>query len=225
MQVNPKLLKQKFEKSMPKYNDNAIVQKEMAQLLMNLILENTTNEFNNILELGSGTGIFTHILTQNLNYKQLTCNDIVEKSKIYLKNLNINCEFILGNSSKIKPNGNFDLIASNAMFQWLSNLPEILEHYHRILNKNGILAFSTFTQGNYKEIKDAQSISLDYLSITDLQEIVNKKFKILACKNFEKTLIFNSPLELLAHIKNTGVNSLTSKKMSFIEIKEFCVIR
>ena len=39
MQVNPKLLKQKFEKSMPKYNENALVQREMAEHLVELWLK------------------------------------------------------------------------------------------------------------------------------------------------------------------------------------------
>ena len=33
---------------------------------------------------------------------------------------------------------------------------------------------------------------------------------------------FTNPLEILAHMKNTGVNSLTMTHWTFKEVKEFC---
>ena len=80
MQVNPKILKQKFEKSMPKYNENASVQREMAELLVNTLIKNAGQTFAQILELGCGTGLLTEIIADKLFYEHLTCNDIVEKS-------------------------------------------------------------------------------------------------------------------------------------------------
>ncbi len=222
MQVNPKLLKEKFEKSMPKYNENAFVQREMAELLLRILCEKVGCKFGHVLELGAGTGVLTEKLVQNLDIQRLTCNDIVEKSQIYLNKLGVNCDFIVGNSSKIKPSGKVDLIASNAMFQWFSNLALVLEHYARILNSGGVIAFSTFLEGNYKEIKKVGGVSLDYLPLEELKNIVSERFEILAMESYERTLAFASPLELLAHVKNTGVNSLSSSKLSFKEVKEFC---
>ena len=56
MQINPKIIKNQFEKSMEKYNDNAIVQKITAEKLVQNLAE-IQNNFQNILELGSGTGL------------------------------------------------------------------------------------------------------------------------------------------------------------------------
>ena len=33
---------------------------------------------------------------------------------------------------------------------------------------------------------------------------------------------FSNPLELLAHMKHTGVNSLNNKHWTFKEVKDFC---
>ena len=222
MQVNPKILKQKFEKSMPKYNNNAIVQKEMAQVLIDNLIENFGNNFPNILELGCGTGVLTSLILEKLNYKRLACNDIIKKSSKYLDDLGVDCEFIDGNSCRIKPNFSSNLIISNAMFQWYSSLEEPLEHFYRLLDKDGILAFTSFSKNNFKQIKDAMGLSLNYLSIDEIKEAVIKNFNVICIFEYEKVLEFNNPLELLAHLKNTGVNSLNKEKMSFNEVKEFC---
>ncbi len=222
MQVNPKILKQKFEKSMPKYNENASVQREMAELLVNTLIKNAGQTFAQILELGCGTGLLTEIIADKLFYEHLTCNDIVEKSKFYLDKIVKNYTFIAGNSMKIKPSGRFDLVISNAMFQWFSSLPSALEQYSRFLNKNGILAFSTFSTENFKEIHSVLGLSLKYLSAAEIKDALEKDFELLEMIEYEKVLEFSNPLELLAHLKNTGVNSLSAKKMTFAGVKNFC---
>ncbi len=222
MQVNPKLLKQKFEKSMPKYNENAHVQREMAQRLVNSLIVACGENYSQVLELGSGTGVLTEIVAQELVFDAITCNDIVERSKFYLDKILADYTFIAGNSAKIKPNGHFDLIISNAMFQWFSSLSTVVEGYSRYLNKDGILAFSTFSTENFKEIRSALGVSLNYLSLDEIKLAIEKDFEILEIEQYERVLEFATPLELLAHLKNTGVNSLNSKKMTFAEIKSFC---
>ncbi len=222
MQVNPKILKQKFEKSMPKYDSNAVVQREMAERLVALLSKNCGGKFSHILELGSGTGVLTKILSDSLEYDFLTCNDIVEKSKSYLTNLGISFDFILGNSAKIKPCGHPDLIISNAMFQWFADLTPVLQHYSRVLSTGGVLAFSTFSTENFREIRDVLGLSLNYLSLVQIQELLQHNFEIVAIEEFERVLEFSTPLEMLAHLKNTGVNSLSSGKMTFAQVKTFC---
>lgn len=222
MQVNPKLLKQKFEKSMPKYNENAFVQREMAECLVELLVKNCGTDFSRVLELGSGTGILTEILADRLNFQEITCNDIVEKSKFYLDKILKNYTFIVGNSVKIKPSGRYNLIISNAMFQWFSSLSAALGSYSRYLGKDGILAFSTFSTENFKEIRSVLGLSLKYLSVEEIKSALTDKFEVIEIYEYEKVLEFATSLELLAHLKNTGVNSLSSKKMTFAQVKSFC---
>lgn len=208
---------------MPKYNDNAVVQREMAQRLIAMLTESCGSEFAHILELGAGTGLLTEIIAQSLKFDRLTCNDLVEKSKFYVQKFVSDAEFIAGNSCKIKPSGKVNLIISNAMFQWFSSLAAPLEHYSSILDKNGVLAFSTFSKQNFKEVRNALGVSLNYFSVEEIRSLLEKDFEILDIIEFERVLRFNTPLELLAHLKNTGVNSLNSKKMTFHDIKDFCL--
>ena len=45
-------------------------------------------------------------------------NDLVEKSERYIKKIIPSSNFYFGDARKIRPNQKFDLIISNAMFQW-----------------------------------------------------------------------------------------------------------
>ena len=67
MQINPKLIKKQFEKSFNSYNQNAIVQRLMAEkLVKNLSLIKA--DFNSILELGCGTGILTKEIVKAIKF-------------------------------------------------------------------------------------------------------------------------------------------------------------
>ncbi len=221
MPINPKIIKNQFEKSMEKYNDNAVVQKITAEKLVQNLIK-IRNDFDNVLELGSGTGLLTNELTKHINYKKYYANDLIEKSKTYLSEIIPEFTFICGNAQKITPLQKMDLIASNAMFQWFSNLEKLHTHLLNILQKDGILAFSTFSPDNYREIKELCGLSLEYRTLKELKDIFSTGFEILYTEEFEHTIEFSNPLKLLAHMKNTGVNSLTMKHWTFKEVKEFC---
>lgn len=221
MQLNTKSIKSRFEKSMDKYDDNAIVQHDMAKNIVGELLK-ISNKFESILELGSGTGNLTREIADNIKFNTYTANDLVEKSKNYITKIIPNAEFIHGNSLKINTNEHFDLIISNAMFQWFPNIDEILAKCKKMLNSDGILAFSTFGSKNFKEIKELSGLSLEYLSVLEIKNILQENFEPELIVEYTKTLEFKNPLELLAHMKNTGVNSLSAKPWTVKEIKEFC---
>lgn len=221
MQLNTKSIKSQFEKSMNKYDENAIVQCNMAKYLIANLIKINSN-FESILELGSGTGVLTKEILNNMKFEKYVANDLVEKSKNYISKMIPNVEFIHGNALKINTNNKFDLIISNAMFQWFSNLDDILTKCKRQLKSDGILAFSTFGPNNFAEIKKISGLSLKYLSAIEIKDILLKDFEILLIEEYTKVLEFNNPLELLAHMKNTGVNSLSTKPWTVKDIKEFC---
>lgn len=222
MQIDNKHIKKQFEKSMQDYDQNATVQMLMA---MKMVIELTkiSKTFENVLELGSGTGVLTKQLARELNFKNYFANDLVEKSKNYVQKFIPQSTFYCGNALKIKPSKKADLIVSNAMFQWFPSLEKAIQTIKSNLKNEGILAFSTFSPNNFKEITDLTGLSLQYRTQEEIEKILKDEgFKILYSEQFSEELKFKTPLELLAHMKKTGVNSLSEKTWTITKVKEFC---
>lgn len=222
MPTDIKNIKKQFEKSMSDYDKNAAVQDLMASKLVIELLK-ISSEFENVLELGSGTGLLTKRLVKSIKFENFYANDLVDKSKIYVQKVVPAVNFICGNALKIRLAKKMDLIVSNAMFQWFENFEKAVEVLKPNLKHDGMLAFTTFAPSNFKELTDITGLSLKYKSREELEAILkNKGFEILYSEDFYEELSFKTPLELLAHMKHTGVNSLSEKTWTVKKVKEFC---
>ena len=219
MQSDIKTIKKHFQKSIDKYTDNAAAQKYTADILIN---ELPKTDYDNILEIGAGAGILTSYASNKLKWENYYTNDLVEKSEIFVKKYIKDTKFFAGDFRKIKFNKKFDLIISNAVFQWFENTDKILDKCKNLLTKDGVLAFSTFSPDNFKEIRELTGLSLKYKSLEELKNSTEKDFSIINIKQSEYVMKFDNPLKILAHMKNTGVNSLTETRWGIKEVKTFC---
>jgi malonyl-CoA O-methyltransferase len=218
MSPDKEKIKQCFSKACEKYSENAVVQKNTAQKIAKYL---KNGRFENILEIGAGTGFLTFALSQNIEFENYFANDLSEKSENFVKKFIPRAKFIEGDFEKSQFNEKFDLIASNAVFQWFENPEEIILKCYQMLNTGGILAFSTFLPDNFGEFKEITGLSLNYKSENEVTEIVTKYFKIEKTEKFKQTLSFNSGIDLLRHLKNTGVNSLSKKTWTLKQVQEF----
>ncbi len=219
MQLEVKTIKKHFQKSIDTYSENAFVQKVMADKLAAALVE---KNFESILEVGSGAGILTKELSECLNFRTYCANDLVEKSEFYVKKYIPNAQFSAGDFRRVNFRKKFDLIISNAVFQWCGNLDKIFAKCSGLLNENSILAFSTFLPDNFKEFYSITGLSLDYKSVEDIRLLLEPDFDIISIEQFEYKMTFDNPLRILAHLKNTGVNSLSQSKWGIKEVKAFC---
>lgn len=210
--------KKQFQKCLPTYDENAVVQKDMGDKIIKLLTKYCT-KFDNILELGCGTGILTKKVTQNFDIKNYWANDFVEDVQ---KMLPQNIEFILGDINEIEFPQNIDLVISNAVFQWFVNPEIVINKIAKVLNHDDYFIFSTFSPRNFYEIKSLCGLSLEYKTEKDLVKILSKEFKIVEIMSYEKILNFSSPIEVLKHMKKTGVNSLDTKPWGITKTREFC---
>ena len=219
MQTDIKTIKKHFNKSINKYSENAVVQKLTAEKLAEYL---NGNFFDKILEVGAGTGLFTKALTENVNFNQYFANDLIDKSEEYIKKYVSDIKFFCGDFRRIHFSNKFDLIASNAVFQWFNNIDKVFDLCKNIINKNGILAFSTFSPDNFKEFRNITGLGLEYKTKNELINLLHPNFDIIKSEEFEQVLTFDNPLKILAHMKNTGVNSLSLTPWNIQEIKDFC---
>ena len=189
-----------FGKNFSTYDENAIIQKKVAENLTNFISKKFNNQkFDKVIELGCGTGIFTREFLKKFEINEIDLNDCFN-TRDYFKEINYK-NFICDdmNEAIIK---NYDIVISSSSFQWIEDLEKLIES---ISKKSEKLAFSIYIDGNLKEIAEHFGVGLKYKKIEDILIILKKYFKNTEYYSEEKTLNFSSPIEALRHLKRTGV--------------------
>ncbi len=216
--MNKNLVKKRFARKLKTYNDNAKIQKQMAEKLLSFLSE---NEYNSILEIGCGTGILTKYLIDNIQFKTYHANDIVNECEDYIYNLNPNIKFFCGDIENcIKTScQKYDLIISNAAFQWIQDFPDFIKALALKLNPNGTILFSTFGKENFREINFVLGKSLNYYSEKDLIEIL-KEFSPIIEEEI-RILSFKTPKDVLKHIQKTGVNAISQEIWTKKDLQNF----
>lgn len=196
-----------FDKVEKSYNQNAVVQFEMAKKMATLIKKYCACP-KRILEIGSGTGFLTNYIYNEFNSNcELFLNDINKnQTKIEIPPQN----FIQGDILDVEIPNNIDLITSNAVFQWI-NPNKLFKKLYQHINNNSTIAFSTFGKENYKQFKNFGGIN--YLTINELECILKENsLEVVHLEEQIFTLYFNTPYEVLKHIKSTGVTTFNNEK-------------
>ncbi len=216
--MNKDLIKKRFAKNLETYNDNAKIQKIMAEYLIHFL---NKKSFPNILEIGCGTGMMTKLAFENLSFEKYTANDIVEDCLEYIHQISPQIEFVHSDIEEFLKinNTGYDLILSNAVFQWIENYENFINLLLSKLNHGGVLLFSTFGVRNFLEIKQILNKTLPYHSAEEYERLLNNTPHII--KEEIHTLRFKTPKDVLKHIKLTGANAIDETKWTKSDMLNF----
>ena len=215
--IDKSLVKRRFKRSLETYEDNAVVQKQMAKKLIDIL---NAKKFDKVFEIGCSTGVLTNQIAEKIEYKKIDVNDIVPESKIYIDNILYDYTFIAGDIEAIDIKEKYDLIISNACVQWCNDIKVLIDKLYNSLNKNGIIALSIFGNSNLKELKNIFEINEKAYSVEELKNLL-KEYK--KCRIYEDTteLYFPNLKEILLHLKYTGANSLRNYSLTKSAFKTF----
>lgn len=216
--MNKDLIKKRFAKNIATYRDNADVQRKMAQRLLSYL---NKTDFENILEIGCGAGLLTELAAKKLNFNKYIANDIVPECSEYIAGISSDINFVPADIEEFIPiqEQKFDLIISNASFQWFNDFTGVVKKLIAKLSNNGILLFSTFGKENLREISFITGESLPYYSAEEIK-LMLKKYNPKVEEEI-RIMLFNSPKEVLKHLQLTGVNALESKHWTKQDLKNF----
>lgn len=115
-----------------------------------------------------------------------------------------------------------DLITSCSTLQWFADTERFFARCHHFLSDGGILAFSTFGKKNMREIHTLTGHGLEYLSLDNLKVLLSPRFEILYAEEEIVSLPFGTPLEVLRHLKQTGVTGTEKKVWTRGRLQSFC---
>jgi len=219
--INKALVSRRFAGSIDSYPANAVVQGETAHGLIAALKAESGSSFDAVFEVGCGTGLLTALIASELQYRKLTVNDLVPDCRRSIAKIT-DCEFIAGDIETItelpRP---VDLVISNATFQWLTGPEAAFARFAGILPSGGVLAFSTFGPENLREIAAITGHSLVYRSIPDIRKMLAADFEIKTIAEQSRSMVFNAPLEVLEHLRKTGVTGVSSKIWTKSVLKNF----
>jgi len=95
--------------------------------------------------------------------------------------------------------------------QWFESPENFFERCNTLLNNQGYFAFSTFGKENMKEIRELTGNGLPYRSREELEVALSPHFDILYSEEELIPLSFEDPIKVLYHLKQTGVNGLSTQ--------------
>ncbi|MFF2484666.1 malonyl-ACP O-methyltransferase BioC [Paenibacillus sp. NPDC058071] len=223
------------------YDTHANVQRDMAKKLMQSLKPWTSgknrNEIN-ILEIGCGTGTLTEMLLNEWPNASITAIDIAPAMiKAAEERIRLNSQNNVSNnnerSSRVQflhadiemwaanaPIGSFDLIVSNACFQWLSDPQQTLEYLNRLLCPGGLLTFTTFGPETFRELHlsfqevylaagmEYQRHGLSFQTAEQWRDFLTKsKFHSIQYEQYCRSEEYASAREFLLAVKAQGAST------------------
>lgn len=211
--IDKQCIRLRFARSLDTYAAAATVQREMARRLVEELVAATGQRiFPRVAEAGCGTGVLTGLVERHLGYSRLFLFDLVpECARLHQERRH--ATFVAGDIEQLPLPGQLDLFIANAVFQWMRDLPGLLRRIAAALRPGAILAFTTFGPQNLREIAAITGKGLCYPGIPEWKQLLAAgDFQLLASAGRLQQLFFDSPIDALRHLKDTGVNATANSR-------------
>ena len=228
--MRKELIKRRFTKSLSTYHQKAMVQRRIAKRLGEMALDYLPVKMDKVLEIGYGTGFLTEEILTRFDVKHLHLNDLVEHIPVNLKQLlakkddATSVEFLIGDAEKMVFPCEMDGIMSSSTVQWLEDKSSFIRNAHATLKHGGMLIFNTFGPNNLAEVRELTGQGLHYPSVSEWKEWMEMYFTDVKITNETIVTTFDSPRDLLRHLRSTGVTATTPEfrwtKSTFMDFQE-----
>ena len=225
--ISKQLIADNFSKSSSEYESVALCQNYAAGRFAGMIADRVENKESElrILEVGCGTGFLTKTLIGLFPHATITVCDISMKmletckhnTSTVRQQHKTNIEFVQCDISNEPINGEYDLVVSGLVFQWLEkDLKHVISKISKQLLPGGNLMFSTLVTGTFKRLRsafDKCGVSFPGPSLFEREELVelldeSSEVQFEIYKDHYPTV-----LAFLAQLRSTGAVNATGKSV------------
>lgn len=223
--ITTQSLLRQFTRAWETYDQEATAQQRIAHTALGLLqdyLQQHPLLPHRALEIGCGTGYFTHLVQPLFPMAQWTLNDLVPNAQRLLPTCLPGTQFVGGDILSCPLASDYDLVVSTSVFQWITARETLVRRLAEGQPRGGILFFSTFLPGNLCEIKELTGIGLAYPTPDEWRETLSPWYEVEVVHHESQTLWFRTPLEVLQHLRHTGVTATHTTPWTPHRLHEFC---
>lgn len=219
-----------FNQNAHSYENAALVQNEIGERLFErLNFLKITPQY--VLDLGSGTGLFSQALKKrypkaNIIGLDLAFAMLTETKK--KQSWRFNWPLVNGNMSALPfADGVFDLVYANQVIHWSDSLSLVLSELYRVMHVGACFMFSTLGPDTFKELTHAFALADNYThcnTFRDMHEIGDclniLKFQDPVVDMEMITVHYGELSKLLLSLKAQGVRNVHSARNRGLTGKE-----
>ena len=223
-------IRKNFSKNARSYDKYSSIQKHCAEQLSFMFPD---TQVDTVLDVGCGTGHLTKLLKQKYKDSSIKAVDIsLEMIGVAKDKIGSGVNFVVADAEELEDNAQYDVIASNATFQWFYDSEKSIKALSKLMTHGAKLVFSVFGPLTYNELawalgkslnKNIALASKDFLGKTEIEKILKKHFPKYSVREEVIKEKSKSLRDLLAKIKYSGtrgVGNLTAGLMGKEKLKK-----
>ncbi|MFS4582591.1 methyltransferase [Phaeobacter sp. C3_T13_0] len=217
-----------FRRGLDSYHRQATAQAIVAMDLADLLQKSVGDRrFEHVFEFGAGTGHLTEALLQRFEIDQLTLNDLVGEAEPALHKLvgghGRTATFTSGMVESCALPHDVDLIAASSVVQWVRDMPMLMQGCATALQPGGWLALSGYGRSHFRELTALGSgaAAPNYMDCGDWADVLPEELHLVELVQAAITLHFETPRDVLRHLRATGVNSMAQGGWTRARLAEF----
>lgn len=224
--MDKQLIAERFARARATYSREARVQQQVAEKMTGLLQHTVPDaHFDRIAEFGCGTGLYSRLLCETWHPSLLHLNDLCPEMRFCLEELTSQpgVSFVPGDAETCHLPDRLDLLTSCSTLQWFTSPSVFFQRSIGLLRPDGVFAFSTFGSRNLYEIRALTGNGLNYMPPEQLkEELENAGYRLLYFEQEEAILHFPNPIDVLHHLRMTGVTGTEKHTWSRGRLQKFC---
>ncbi len=223
MSWDKNIVAQRFARHYGEYNECAHVQRAVATRLASMLTQSCPDLIvQRGLEIGMGTGFLSHELSRLFPDAYWYYNDMVEQAFDWIPEQVGHYECLLGDAEFLDFPDHIQLLATASTVQWFQQLQPFCARARQSMGEGAIMAMSCFGPHHMEQLRELTGVGLDYLTREDMGALLAESgWELLTSEEWVSELRFDSGRAVLEHLRQTGVNGLTTRPWTPRRLAEF----